>query len=371
MLMRDVCRDTESRPMSGPFDEFPTTYFAISDIVRRMQAHALGVLGLGYQESNYRVIAEGGHWRLRDYSGPGGAPPLLIVAAPIKRPYIWDLAPDVSAIRYCLGHGMHVYQLEWLPATNETSQTGLDDYVDAIAASVKTIAAASQGARPCLIGHSLGGTLAAIYCASQSDARGLVLLESPLCFEPASSGFRDALAKHTMSPAFAASAVPGSLLSQASAAASPKTFLWARWRDAALSCRDPAAVQIHARVERWTLDEAALPGKLVAQVLNWLYRENRFCEGTLTVHGKAVGPATLNAPTLAIVNTVDEVGPPASIKPFMERMATSDAKLIEYGGEIGVVLQHLGILVGRQAYAEFWPKIIDWIKSHSARAAAA
>jgi hypothetical protein len=29
-------------------------------------------------------------------------------------------------------------------------------------------------------------------------------------------------------------------------------------------------------------------------------------------------------------------------------------------------LQHLGILVGRQAHARVWPEIIAWLKGHSA-----
>jgi hypothetical protein len=43
----------------------------------------------------------------------------------------------------------------------------------------------------------------------------------------------------------------------------------------------------------------------------------------------------------------------------------SGARIIEYKGEIGVGLQHLGILVGRQAHARVWPEIIAWLKGHS------
>jgi len=56
--------------------------------------------------------------------------------------------------------------------------------------------------------------------------------------------------------------VAGSLLSQVSAAASPHTFLWSRWMDAALCFSDLDALEMHARIERWTLDEVALSGRL-------------------------------------------------------------------------------------------------------------
>jgi polyhydroxyalkanoate synthase subunit PhaC len=46
--------------------------------------------------------------------------------------------------------------------------------------------------------------------------------------------------------------------------------------DAVLSAADRAAMDIHARVERWALDEVALPGKLVSEIVELLYRENPY-----------------------------------------------------------------------------------------------
>ena len=42
-------------------------------------------------------------------------------------------------------------------------------------------------------------------------------------------------------------------------------------------------------------------------------------------------------------------------------MATTDVRIIEYPGETGVCLQHLGFLIGRKAHAELWPEIMSWI----------
>jgi poly[(R)-3-hydroxyalkanoate] polymerase subunit PhaC len=156
---------------------------------------------------------------------------------------------------------------------------------------------------------------------------------------------------------------PGSLLSQASALASPHTFIWSRLMDAAISVVDPHAIEIHARVERWALDEVPLPGKLVHQIIEGLYRENRFCRETLNIGEKLVGPSSLSTPTLAIINTSDEVAPPTAVKPFIEAMPAKNGNAIEYPGEVGVCLQHLAILIGRQARANVWPQILSWLKS--------
>jgi len=81
--------------------------FDASDIIRRAQGDVVGAFGLDPNECSYQTIASRSHWRLRDYGGEGQSRSLLIVAAPIKRPYIWDLTPSTSAIRFCLRRGLH------------------------------------------------------------------------------------------------------------------------------------------------------------------------------------------------------------------------------------------------------------------------
>ena len=339
--------------------------YGVLDSVRRMQGDALSAFGLGPNECPYRVIASGQHWRLRDYSDSPASHGLLIVAAPIKRPYIWDLTPSISPLRYCLTQRFGVYLLEWLPASRGMINNGLDEYASAISECVATVSSSIRGAKPFMIGHSLGGTLAAIASALAPDSiQALVLLGTPLCFEPGKSRFRDTLVSLVPPTLSEGPPVPGSLLSQVSVLASPATFIWSRLADAALSATDRYAMDIHARVERWALDEAPLPGKLVHEMVEWLYRENRLCRGTLEVCNVRVGPFRLSVPTLAVVNTADEVAPLASVKPFIEAMPTSDVRIIQFPGETGVGLQHLGILVGRQAHAQLWPEIIVWLNSH-------
>jgi len=127
---------------------------------------------------------------------------------------------------------------------------------------------------------------------------------------------------------------------------------------------DPEALIVHARVERWPLDEFPLPGRLVHEILDWLYRENRFCAGTLRIGDRILGPSSLRVSFLAVVNTADAVAPPRSVAPLIDAMPAEDTRLIEYPGETGVGLQHLAILVGRHAHAAVWPEVISWLYAH-------
>jgi polyhydroxyalkanoate synthase len=215
------------------FDAFVRAHFAVIDIFRRAQGEAIGALGFDPVELPYRVVASGANWRLRDYGDGNAWVSLLIVAAPIKRPYIWDLAPLASAIGYCLEQGQHVYLLEWLAAPR-TGNNGLDEHMQTIAECVAKITGTGHAAKPFVVGHSLGGTLAAIFSAWVPDRiRDLVLLGAPLCFQPETSEFRDTLVSLAPSTLSEADPFPGSLLSHMSALASPGTFIGSRLMDAA------------------------------------------------------------------------------------------------------------------------------------------
>lgn len=135
-----------------------------------------------------------------------------------------------------------------------------------------------------------------------------------------------------------------------------------RLRGAALQAGATPVPPIRARIDRWALDEVPLPGRLTAEIAQLLYREDRFHRGSLTVGGRPLGPSELKRPTLAVVDSADEIAPLASVKPFLDAMTIGTA-LIEYPGETGVGLQHLALLAGPRAHAEVWPKIFSWLRS--------
>lgn len=341
-----------------------TAIWLLLDGLRRRQGEALDAIGLGPSECRYDVLASGACWRLRKYEGGASGLPLLIVTAPIKRPYIWDFAPWASAVRRCLASGFRVYLLEWTAPRAESP--GLADYIARFVG--EAVAAVKRGVgkpRLFLMGHSLGGTLAAVFAAIAPESiRGIVLLASPLSFAEGSSRFRDGLVATVPSSFPATAVVPGSLISHLVGVADPGTFHAARLMDAGLSMSEPLAAAGHARVERWTLDEMALAGRLVHDLLELLYRGDRFSRGELTIGGTTVGPSSLNVPTLAVVNTDDQIAPPASVKPFTEAMRKGHARIIEHASEIGVGFPHLAILAGRHAHAQVWPRIISWLDAH-------
>jgi polyhydroxyalkanoate synthase len=334
------------------------------DQVRRSQGRLMDLLGWGPQSRPSRVLVATPEFRVRSFAPVRSpAPPLLLVSAPIKRAYIWDLMPAASTVRLLIEAGFAVHLLEWLDPHASDEDRGLDAYANVLLGEAVAAVRKSANDIPVLVGHSLGGTLAALFSARHPEqVRGLVLLEAPLHFGPDAGAFAPLVAASPDARWLkeALGVVPGTFLDLVSTTASPRTFVAERYLDLVASLTRPE-LQVHLRVERWTLDEFAMPARLLAELVEDLYRSDLFLAGELLIGGRAVGPESLVAPMLSVVNPSSDVIPPSSVVPVHEAAATRVKELLWYEGDHGVAVQHVGMLVGRTAHSVFWPQIISWM----------
>lgn len=334
------------------------------DRMRQARGQMLERMGYGPQEADYTVLHSEPGLRLRKYASPSadrGA--VLLVPAPIKKAYIWDLLPQVSVVRRWMEQGYQVYLAEWTPDTGP--HFGLTDYGSRLLHASRQAIRDDSGDEPLTVaGHSLGGILSAIYAAAHPDeVRALVLLESPLHFRHDLGCFANLVHSTSDARAIAAaySEVPGAFLNIVSAMAAPHAFQMERVLDRVLSMGNPEAMAVHMRVERWTHDEFPLPGKLFTDVVESLYRHDELMRGTLPIGGGTVGPAGVKAPLLSVADPRSAVIPLHSMQAFHDAAASPAKRMLHYDGDIGVNLQHVGVLVGRNAHARLWPAIFDWL----------
>jgi polyhydroxyalkanoate synthase len=342
--------------------------FQMLDALRRQRGALLDAVGWGPQESAYRIIAEQPGMRVRAYQGPGGeapqpGPALLIVQAPFKRCYIWDLHPDVSVVRRCRKSGLQVFLLEWRePAPGE--DFGLADYAEAFPlAAVGAICAASAPGSVTVAGHSLGGTFAAIFAALHPErVRDLWLIDAPVVFA-AAAGDRLAATLQWMDLGWFAGAagdpVAGSLINALAAAALPDEFLWRPAADLLASSWDANRRRLHAQVLRWTLDEFPLPRRLFMDVAEQLYRQDCFHKGTLRIRSKSVGLADLRTSIAAVLNPASAVVPAALVEEGLRLARAPSVRIISYEPDAGCAIQHVGPLVSPRAHAHIWPELIQ------------
>ena len=336
------------------------------DDLRRGRGAWLDAAGFGAVEAPWREACRVEGMRLRAYGPPGPGPVLLLVPAPIKRAYIWDLAPARSVVRRALAAGFEVGLVEWTdPIGEDAAGLGLDDYADRLLGAALDALAALHDARGVLLGgHSLGGTLAAVFAALHPErVRGLVLVEAPLRFGPGAGRLGPLAAAAPWAPEATDAAlgvVPGAVISALGVAADPVEFLTARWLDGLASAADPEAAATHARVMRWTLDELAMPGRLFAEVAGLLCRDDAFHRGTLTVAGRQAAAEGLAMPLLAVLDPHSRLVPPGSVLPSLAKAGGTATVLRHREEAAGIALGHVGALVGREAHRRLWPEILRW-----------
>jgi polyhydroxyalkanoate synthase len=134
-----------------------------------------------------------------------------------------------------------------------------------------------------------------------------------------------------------------------------------RYLDLTRSLARPAALSTHLRVQRWTLDEFAMPGQLFEDIIERLYRRDELHAGTLIISDAAVGPTRVNAPMVNVVDPRSHVIPPRSILPFHEAAGSRKKLLLHYRGDVGVALQHVAVRVGAEAHQQLWPQLLAWM----------
>jgi polyhydroxyalkanoate synthase subunit PhaC len=337
---------------------------AMMDTLRQQAGRIADLTGAGAVETPFRLVARFSGGRLRAY-GTGDGPALLIVPAPFKRPYIWDLMPEVSVVQAALRGGFRVYLLEWLPPNPQEDSYGLADFALHLpGAAASEIQRQTGEEHVHLVGHSLGGTLAAIYAALRPDTVGrLGLIDAPLAFGPDGGPLARAIAHGPSATGVAelvGGPVPGSAINVFSAGAAPEAFVFQRWMDGLASLSSPRARAIHRRVMRWSLDEYPLPKKLFVEIAECLYRDDRFRTGTLAVGAETASLANLSAPVIAVLNPAGRIVPPESILAGLRCAPNVERRVLQYDAEVGPALQHLGPLVGIRAHRTLWPQIVAW-----------
>jgi polyhydroxyalkanoate synthase subunit PhaC len=340
-------------------------FFRSADEVRREQGRILDALGFRPLSTPSRTVRTWRSAQLLAYQAPNpGHQAILLVPAPIKTAYIWDLSPGSSVIERCISAGLQPYLVVWQRPRSGDEWMGLAEYADAaLHRSVNAIAEETGQAQVVVSGHSLGGTLAAIFSSLHPDrVRALIELEGPMEFGAGCIEAVVASAPPAQTIADPFGNVPGSFLTWSSVYADPITFNAEPILDWLESNASSETKRLHWQVRRWSLDETPMARRLFEEVADALYRQNRFARRGLRVGGQLADPRALDMPILAVVNPRSRIVPWPSIDAYRTRAGSKHVHIVRYAGDTGVMIQHVGVLVGSNAHRLLWPHILRWIQ---------
>jgi polyhydroxyalkanoate synthase len=311
--------------------------------------------------SPHEVVDEGPLARLLHLPATGAqrrGTPLVVVASLINRWYVLDLLPERSLLADLGRRGFDVYVLDWKAPGAAGPDLRFEDYIEgAITGAVQFAARASKSPRTALLGYCMGGTLATIFAARHPEAvQSLALLGTPIDFHQSGE-----LARWTDPARFDADLVidvfgnmPPWLMQSGFKLLSPFDAL-ARATALQRSAGDEKTLRQLVALEAWLDDNSAFPGGVYRDYIRRLYQENALIADRFPLAGRPVELRALVAPLLNVVALRDRICAPPSSRALMDRVGSSDRKLLEF--DTG----HIGLTTSSRAQAELWPQIGDWL----------
>ena len=213
-----------------------------------------------------------------------------------------------------------------------------------------------------VLGYCIGGALATCFAALHPEmVRNLVLLTAPLDFSDAGQ-FGRMTAKGVfpvdlLTDTFPT--VPGQMPDVGSKLLNPMASYVGTYRNLWEKLGDPAFdVTGWQAMYRWVNDSVPFAGAAFRQWIVEFYQENRLAQDLLEMDGRPVRLAAIRCPVLNIAATRDQIAPRPTTSIVIKRVGSPDASeiLIEGG--------HVGIVVGRSASQNLWPKVGAWLAKH-------
>jgi polyhydroxyalkanoate synthase len=332
------------------------------DMARAILGSADAPVGLTPKELIWRKNKA----RLYRYVRPGPAThqtPVFLILPLINRAYILDLRPGASFVEFLVGEGFDVFLIDWGTPGDEDRGLDITTLVTRyLPRAAKAIQKATGKDQMTALGYCIGGALATCFTAIHPEAiRNLVLLTAPLDFADAGQfgrmTARDIFPVDQLTATFPT--VPGQVPDIGSKLLNPianyvGTYqrLWERLGDPDFD------VQGWQAMYRWVNDSVPFAGAAFRQWIVEFYQENRLARDTLEMDEKPVRLASIRCPVLNIAASRDQIAPRATTSIVTNRVGSEDASeiLIEGG--------HVGIVVGRTASQNLWPRVGIWLTEH-------
>jgi poly(3-hydroxybutyrate) depolymerase len=316
----------------------------------------------------HSVVFETPVARLRDFSvspAPRGLVPTLVLPPQAGHDScIVDFSPEQSQMGAIREAGLRrAFTLDWVGATPDSADVGIDDYLDVIDRAVDHC-----GGRVNLIGDCQGGWLATIYAALAPERiNTLTIAGAPIDFqvgEPVIGAVLAGLAPGGDLRFYEALVASGGGVLRGEHMLSGFMLIGpgaevSRQLDLLAHVDDAAYVDRYRIFEDWFKHTQDIPGPFYLWIVRHLFSRNELIRGELEVRGSRVDLARLEMPLNLLAGATDHITPPDQVFALASYASSVDVtRRVSAGG-------HLGLFMGHEALSEHWPPLLESVRSHS------
>ena len=294
--------------------------------------------------------------------------PVLIIYAFINRHYILDLLPQVSVTRSLLNQGLDIFATDWgTPSVYDKSLTighFVNRYLDK---SIDFIRKITKSDKVSLLGYCWGGDLALMYAAIHPEkVKNLITIATPGDFDlddSLLSVWTKAIKENYLLNAFGN--LPGTILNAAFILRNPIEYSH-KYFHFFERPRNIEEVTEFFATETWLYDSPPIIGEIYREFSEYCYKQNLLIKGKMRIekvndeNDTNINLKNIDMPFLNIVAKRDDLVAPNSSKALNDALTEShDKDLIEFNSG------HVGLMIGKNAHIELWPKVGDWLKKRS------
>lgn len=292
--------------------------------------------------------------------------PILLVYALINRSYVLDLMPGNSLVEYLVSKGFDVYMLDWGTPGDEDKDLTFENYVlDYIPRAIKKVLKTSHAGEFTLFGFCMGGTMCAMYASlfPGKPLKNLILLTAPIDFTPENMGLYGVFTseKH-FDPDLLAGLfgnVPGDLVDTGNRLVRPVTNYVGTYVTMWDRIMHDKSMDTWLAMNKWVNDGVPFPGAAFRQWIREFYQQNKLVKGEFMLRGQRVDLAHITCPVLDIAGAKDHICTLPQAQAAMRLVSSQDKEF--YVLNAG----HVGLLTGRDAKKNLWPKIERWLETRS------
>ena len=293
------------------------------------------------------------------------ATPILIVYALINRPYVLDLIPGNSLIEYLTGQGYDVYMIDWGIPGPEDNELTFEDYVlDYIPRSIRKVLKHSGADQLTLFGYCMGGTMSAMYASLFPEyLKNLLLMTTPTAFPREEIGlyklFTDEkyLDVDVITDAFGN--VPGEMVDTGNRMLKPVDNYVGTYVSMWERIFDEKPMETWLAMNKWVNDGPPFPGEAFKQWIKDFYRDNKLVKGEIVLRGHRVDLSNIEMPLLNVAANKDHICTLPQAEATMDLVSSEDKEFFVLDAG------HVGLMTGRGAKKGLWPKLDEWLSTHS------
>ncbi|MDD3023005.1 MAG: alpha/beta fold hydrolase [Syntrophomonadaceae bacterium] len=278
-----------------------------------------------------------------------------------------DYSPAQSLVRVFHRYGYDVYITQWISATREFKDLGLNDYIRLTNEAVDEVRKRTGVFKIHLVGQCQGGWQATLYTSLYQDKiASLVTAAAPVDVNAIASGIVENAQKLSMDffkylVLTGNGLMQGKYILQGFKSFQPEEHyvkkyfrLWNM-----IKSNDEESIKRFIHFENWYEYTQNLPGRFYLDIIKNIFKENNLTKpGSFKIDGRPVDLRNITCPVIIMAGKKDHITPPAQAFGLKNCISTPPEDVIEILTEGG----HIGTLMGTESLREDWTEVNEVLK---------